>query len=455
MEAFWTNHGISAANVDQNPISSHEFESASGAMQLMNVQSKTSPVRHNQGGPLPYPRRSGGMLLPLLAMLMLCALAGCSQESAQVRQAVADYYLGDYPQAEKVLAPLAEKKNQNYVLNNCRYGSAALAAGNLNHAEQAFMRAYRVMNAVNVNTGSHVLGAVILYDGFKVWKGQPFERAMAHYYLGLIFLIKGEYNNARAPFANSLFRLRQYANPNRHVPPAQRYARVESDFTLGYFGLGVCYLHLGNMNLARANFNRAVQLNPALGPIVERLYNPKVNALIFVDYGFGPRRRSKGWYGEQTVFTPAPWQVGPIPPIQAWVNSQPVAGISASAMVNTLALAQDKRWLTMNTIRETKAVVGTGLMAGGLIAANSGARSNNGTVALAGLGAAALGAALAASSHADTRYWQMLPWTVYVLPLTLRQGYNRIEINVAGASVPPFTVNYAGPKYRVLYVRLR
>lgn len=401
----------------------------------------------------PPNRRPHTLILPV--MVLLLSLTGCSQESAQVRQAVSYYYLSDYPQAEKVLAPLAAKKNQDYVLNNCRYGSAALAAGNLNHAEQAFLTAYRVMNAVNVNTGSRVLGAVILYDGFKVWKGQPFERAMAHYYLGVIFLIQGEYNNARAAFANSLFRLRQYARANSHLPPAQRNARVESNFTLGYFGLGVCYLHLDNNNLARANFDRAVQLDPRLGPIVQRLYNPKVNTLVFVDYGFGPRRRSKGWYGEQTVFTPAPWQVGPIPPIRAWVNGHGVANIAQSDMVNTLALAQDKRWLTLDTIRETKAVVGTGLLAGGLIAANSGARNNNGTVALAGLGAAALGAALAASSHGDTRYWQMLPWTVYVLPLALRQGYNRIEINVAGASVPPFVVNYAGAKYRVLYVRLR
>ena len=401
--------------------------------------------------------RSRRQMQCVLLMLLACTLflPACSETSSRVRDAVTLYYTGQYGPAAEDLAPLIHKPNKNYVLNNCRYGSCALAAGQLENAEQAFLRAYRGMDSVNTSTGSRVLGAVVVYEGVKVWKGQPFERAMAHYYLGLIFLIKGDYENARAAFANSLFRLRKYANANSKLPPGQQYARVDSNFVLGYFGLGVCYMKLGHPKLAAANFARAEQLDPYLSPVVKKMYEPGINALIFVDWGFGPRRRPAGWYGEQSIFTPTPWQAGPIPPVYAWDNNHPISGIANSNMVDTLALAQDKRWLTMDTIREAKAVIGTGMMVGGAAAVDNGAYNNNGTEALIGLGVAGVGALLAASSQADTRYWEMLPRTVYVIPAKLPQGNSTVQVSAGGAGSPPFTVNMTGNTLRTFYVRLR
>lgn len=383
------------------------------------------------------------------------SMAACSNSRFRVREATELYYSGQYRQAAAVMAPLIKKPDSDFALNNCRYGSCALAGGNLNHAEQAFLTAYRIMNSVNTNTGSRVLGAVVLYDGLKVWKGQPFERAMAYYYLGIIFLIKGEYENARAAFQNSLFRLRKYSRPNSSLPPADRFARIDSNFTLGYFCLGVCNLKLGHPNLANADFQHAESLKPALAAVMAKMRQPHINGLIFVDYGRGPIRRPAGMYGEQTVFTPAPWQVGPPPPLAVWDMNRQIPGLSRSAMVDTLALAQEKRWLTMDTIREAKAVIGTGLMVGGFAASSYGSYHRDQTLALAGLGASLLGAAIAASSQADTRYWQMLPRCVYVAPIHLRRGPNVIRVEAGGQISAPISIRYTpSPKFRVFYVRL-
>ncbi len=391
------------------------------------------------------------LCVAILSAVMI--LPACTTTPARVDSAVRLYDTGDYAQAEQALAPLIAKPSKNYVLNNCQYGSCALAAGNLPQAEAAFLNAQRIMSTVNTNTGSRVLGAVVVFEGVKVWKGQPFERAMAYYYLGLIFLIKGEYHNARAAFQNSLFRLRAYANSSHHLPAAQRYARIESNFVLGYFGLGVCYLKLGRQDLAKANFVRAEDLDPLITPIIQKMYRPETNALIFVDWGAGPKRRAAGAYGQQTVFTPTPQEAGPIPPISAWDNGHPIQGVENSDMVDTLALAQDKRWLTMDTIREAKAVIGTGMMAGGTaVAANSGGHS---TQTWTGLGIAGLGALVAASSHSDTRYWRMLPRTVYVIPASLSRGLNTLQVNAGGVGCPPFNVDITNGKLRVFYVRLR
>jgi tetratricopeptide (TPR) repeat protein len=395
------------------------------------------------------------LFLSAIAALFLITLPACSDNSVQIQNAVTSYYVGDYKQAETIMAPLAQKADENYVLNNCRYGSCAIAAGDLPQAQKAFLTAYQLMNSSNVNSNTRAFATVVFYEGIKVWLGEPYERAMAHYYLGLTFLLQGDYDNARAAFENSLFSLRKYADPDdKSVPPDQQYAQIESNFALGYFGLGVCYLELGDKDLADANFQHAQQLDPSVTPLVQQMHQPDTNALIFVDFGFGPQRRAAGWYGEQTVYTPTPWQVGPIPPAYIWDNGKYLS-LSAPGMVDTLALAQDKRWLTMDTVRETKAVVGTGLMAGGAGAAIYGANHNNNTVALAGLGALLAGALLASSSHADTRYWEMLPRTVYVIPAALPEGNNAIQVVAGQQSTTALNVKIPpGNKLNIYYFRL-
>ena len=55
------------------------------------------------------------------------------------------------------LGPLSGKTDENFVLNNLRLGSAALAAYDLDTAESAFLRAYEVLNSVGVNDGGRCL----------------------------------------------------------------------------------------------------------------------------------------------------------------------------------------------------------------------------------------------------------------------------------------------------------
>jgi hypothetical protein len=97
--------------------------------------------------------------------------------------------------------------------------------------------------------------------------------------------------------------------------------------------------------------------------------------------------------------------------------------------IDLLALAQDRRWQSIDTIRTFKSVVGTGLVAGGIY---EGTRSG-GNDALA-LGLILGGLAAKATSQADTRQWEMLPRTVFLLPLELPPG--RHDIRVEFPDVP-------------------
>lgn len=393
---------------------------------------------------------AGGMLLAGLA-----GLGGCNSTPQHIEQAVMYYNVGDYPAAQKMLQPDIVKKNNGFVLNNCRYGSCAIAAGDLPGAEQAFLATYEVINGVNTNTGGRTLGATLVFEGIKVWKGEPFERAMAHYYLGLVYMIKGDYENARSAFRNSLFKLREYASDKDKKPDAQKYQEFESKFALGYFGLGMCYQRLGNTDTAADNFKQAVALRPDLAPAVAAVQKPETNVLIFVDYGRGPGRAGKGWYNEESAFGPTPLEAGPVPGIKLSVDAQDLTGPIRYDMLDTLAMAQDQKWMDIDTIRKTKAVIGTGAMAAGVGVAAYGAERRDTGTALVGLGIAAAGAALAASSQADLRYWEMLPRTVYIVPGHVAPGEHTFSVSAGGSTIPPFKLTVKPTGDTVIYVRLR
>lgn len=389
-------------------------------------------------------------LLPMLAFL-----AACQSTPENIKHAVNAYYLGDYPTAANILKPETVKKDENFVLNNCRFGSAVIALGDVETANNAFMAAYEVINGVNTNTGGRTLGATLVFEGIKVWKGEPFERAMAHYYLGMVNLIKNDYSNARAAFQNSIFNLAAYEGDK---PDAKNAKPVQSDFALGYFGLGLCYLREGKAEHADANFKLAVKYQPSLSPLVAEISKPTTNTLLFVDYGQGPRRHAKGWYNEESAFYPTPAEAGAIPQANLFIDGKQTATVTMRTWtVDTLLMAQQQKWQDIDTIRKVKAAVGTGAMAAGAGVAAYGAHRGDTGTALAGLGIMAVGAALAASSQADIRYWEMLPRAVYIMPASLPPGEHTFQVQAGASTSAPFkvTIKPAGQGDTVLYVRLR
>jgi tetratricopeptide (TPR) repeat protein len=360
--------------------------------------------------------------------------ASCSQTTRSSREAIISYQTGDYGTAAGILRGEIARKDENFVLTNCRFGSAALASGDLDGAENAFLAAYEVMNGVKTNDGGRTMGAAVVFEGIKVWKGEPFERAMAHYYLGLIYLLKNDYENARAAFQNSLFKVREYASKD----DLEHYTEAESNFALGYLGLGICNLRMGKTDLANASFQKAVSINPGLRQVVTDLTRPGVNTLIFVDAGMGPRKEGKGWYNEESAFFPTPAEVGPIPGILAYVDGQPANNPQVPfATVDTLAMAQQQQWQDIDTLKKVKAALGTGMMAAGTGMAAYGANRHDEGLMWAGIGTAVAGALVSASSQSDVRSWDMLPRTVYLVPLALPPGQHQIMVQAGGGQSAP------------------
>ena len=375
------------------------------------------------------------LLFVLLGVIPLLSCGCVNQVQQRADQAVADYMLGDYRQAEEMLTPAAQKTDENFVLNNDRLGSAALAAYDFNTAEAAFLRSYEVINSVGVNDGGRSLGAALVSENIKVWKGEPFERAMVNFYLGLIYYIRHDYNNARAAFENALFKLRDYGETDQK---GDQYHQVESNFALGYLMLAKSWQRLGRADLAQRNFDRAVQLQPYLRELADPAWNEQSNLLLVVDFGHGPQKIANS-DGSLVGLGPAPAQVGPIPLPAVIVDGAMVdlRGINRPP-VDLLALAQDRRWEDIDTIRAVKSGLGTGLMAAGVADAALRRRPDPAT----SLGLIAGGLLLKATSQADLRQWEMLPRTVFVLPLRVPPGTHDVTIEFPG--LPGFRQQWRG-----------
>jgi hypothetical protein len=370
-------------------------------------------------------------LLPFAFCLLLTAGCAATKEERQAKRAVDDYLYGNYDRAAAKLKPLADKTDENFVLNNARLGSTTLAGYDLDQAESAFLNAYEVINSTGVNSGGRGAAAAIINEKLKVWKGEPFEKAMVNYYLGLVYYMRHDYENARAAFENSLFKLRDYGESKNKD---DEYRKVESDFALGYLMLGKAQQRLGDDQAARKSFNRVVELRPKLRPLADERRNAESNVLLIVDFGFGPRRVTNEYDGAFVGFAPRPQEIGPIPLPRVMVDGKPVGSRAANSdlpPVDLLALAQEKRWQDIDTIRATKDIIGTGLIAGGGYEAYRAGNSRNrhqGQDAAIAAGLIAGGLLLKASSQADTRTWEMLPRTSFVIPLTLPPGKHDITV---------------------------
>lgn len=364
------------------------------------------------------------------SLILACAplFTGCAatHEEKQARRAVNLYYNSAYEPARAALRPLAKKPDEDFVLNNLRLGSASIADYDLDESEDAFLRAYEVINSVGVNDGGRSLGAALVSEKIKIWKGEPFERAMANFYLGLIYYMHQDYGNARGAFENALFKLRDYADKK---DAKNDYREQESNFAIGLVMLGKTWQRLGRDDLARANFDRARQLRPEMAGLCDEQRNAASNLLIVVDFGSGPRKVRDG-DGAFVGFAPRPEHAGMIPPPRVILDGQ-AADIRAfdAPPIDLLAMAQDRKWQDIDTIRAVKDVAGTGLMIAGAGATLYGANRRRNDTMVTGLALMGAGALLKATSQADVRQWEMLPRTTFLLPLRIAPGTHDLTVD--------------------------
>ncbi|UCD10965.1 MAG: hypothetical protein JSU88_09865 [Nitrospinaceae bacterium] len=222
-------------------------------------------------------RLLGGFLAVVL--LFGCASDAYYQE-VEVPPAEMHAYLDDkppslHPYYERVL----RQGRRNLVLSQMEAGLAAMEYGAYDLAEESFETALLNIETVYTDDESARRARLLWYaEGAKDFKGEPYERAMAYYYRGLLFLRRGDYENARASFKGGQLQ-----------DTLAEEARYRMDFALLVYLEGWASHLLGDDDLAREAFEEVRQIRPDFVP-PER----GDNVLLLAETGHGPVKIGTG-----------------------------------------------------------------------------------------------------------------------------------------------------------------
>jgi hypothetical protein len=322
-----------------------------------------------------------------------------------------------------------KQAERNRQLDDYRAGLKALRSGDLVSARQRLDSAVLTLGGLSV--GDKTAKEARNYfkeESRKNFRGEPYERAMAFYYRGLLYWMDGEPDNARACFRSAAVQ-----------DMAPEIGITEADWTLLDYLDGLATVKLrgdGKDQLKRAR--KSARLNPPPD------YDGQANVLVFLECGTGPTKYSAGEYGEQLRFRPgsAPGSL-----VQFVVNGQtnkfgPYDDLTYQATTRGGRL--------MDHILAGKAVFKTGADSFGDAAVVSGAilaiggQGSRGAADEIGFGLLAAGliskaVSAATTPAADTRTWDNLPNFISFAALRLAPGPHTAQIQFQTQTGQPVT----------------
>ena len=413
------------------------------------------------------------------ALALAACLSGCA--GGRIDEAYAMRVdRGEYARARGYLynrkaAGSAKLSDKQYLLERERLLMVTLADGLPEHAEALANRVYEVLRIQGLNADKTV-PSVVFHDGVRIWKGEPFEQAMAYAYVAIQKGSIGDWGNMRAAAESSLFLLRDFGANERGerlttLEIAQEavergeegdayldngYVVGASDFALGHALLGVASHAIGRDAEAADNFRRATELRPDLAPTFDAITSGQVDTVLIVDAGRGPSKVAYGPDGALTRFEPRTRSDDRA----LSVSGDAIGGRQVAQLNDLNRMATDHMWNNLEEVRRAKSTLGSALLIGGVVVASS-VDDDSGTAQIIGISAAALGALMKASSAADLRHLESLPQRTYLVALDLpdegatvrlRVGdLGQTEMALAGL-LPPDSSR--GERLRVRYVRV-
>lgn len=424
---------------------------------------------------------SGWITLGTAAMLSLAACStGMDAKSARAIDA------GNYGAARvRLQEDLAkDPSDRDYILSRMRLQIATLADGDPHAAEEISNEAYRLLRVQGLNA-DRTVASVVLNEGVKIWKGEPFEQAMSYSYIAIQKGMLGEWDNMRAAAQSSLFLLKDFGDnektgqklsteeiARRAAEKDQQnkggdayldhgYTPIKTDFELGYVLTGVASLALGRKDEASDNLNTAVQFNASLGPVRDALMAGGYNTIFVVDYGNGPAKVAYGSDDALARFQPRSLSDGRALSFSV-TNGASAEGSAYSAVTDVNRLAQSHLWNNLEDVRQAKSTIGTLLLVGGGATALSAGQHNRDARAnqqIIGASLAAAGLLLKATSHADTRHLELLPQRTYIIPAMISAAGSVVTLEVQGDPgskmvLPAMSPPASGEALQLRYVRL-
>lgn len=284
-------------------------------------------------------------------------------------------------------------------------GVAAMAEGKTQEATGLFDGALDSIEGMFANTENAAKARSLWYEeGAKDYKGEPYERAMAYYYRGLLYLAEGDYENARASFRGGILQ-DAFAEEQQ----------FRSDFGALMILEGWSSQVNGNAAQARDTYAEVARLRPQwTAPAAG------ANLLVVAELGGAPRKVGDGIGNHEIVYRPAKRM--PERSLRIEFDGKP----------QQVALAEDVFYQASTrggrpvdrliegkvAFQNTTGAIGEALGSiasdGSVYAAAAGGGGGRALGAVAAVGAIFSMVSVNVKPRADVRYWNNLPETLHI-----------------------------------------
>ena len=319
---------------------------------------------------------------------------------------------------ETYVSRLEAEGERNRVLNQMEIGARSFWSDKTDEAATAFDDAIQKIETVFSNDPSVTKARSLWYEeGAKTFKGEPYERAMVYYYRGLIYLRKGDYENARAAF-------RQGQMQDAFAEEEQN----QADFGVLLF-LEAWASHLnGDEDLRDEALKRLKALHPEAPTIAA-----DDDTLVLVETGTAPRKLGDGLNHSYFVFRRGKGFKENRAELVLGGTATPLYPIEDVFYQATTRGGReiDKILEGKVAFRQTTGTIGSVLADSSVILAQQsaiGTLGSGATGVAAGFGAVgAISMLISANAkpRADTRQWTSLPDTIHVTTLASKKLASR------------------------------
>lgn len=350
------------------------------------------------------------MLLIVVFLFVGCSSAPKYKYESQIKSSELDIFMQGKPIAYRPWFDVYLRQGQrNSVLNEMRIGLLAFQNQEYDLAAWLFDRAIVKIETIFANNKTAKKArSKFTSEEVKDFKGDPYERAMVYFYRGLIYLIRDDYENARASMLGGLLQ--------DSLAEDQEY---EQDFS-SHFYLAAWASHCnGNQSQMEDYYNQAIKYKPYLPKP-----QPGDNILIVATSGISPIKKRQGKYNEQRYFDS-------YADLASYQMSRPELQIGTLKI--PFFISDNLHWQAttrggraIDIINKGKAVfkensgkAGDSFVQTGNTLMTQGRYSNNKKLGNAGaafalIGLVSKGISKATTPTADIRYWDNLPSQIYL-----------------------------------------
>jgi len=157
-------------------------------------------------------------------------LGGCSTYQADT-MSLDLVRRGEYGTArERIAAQSPAPNDRNYVLNRMKLLAVSVADGVADATEVNADQVYDLLRTQGLNEDKTVATFLAGEGNTRVYKGEPYEQALAYTYVGIFDGLMGEWGNVRATANDSLFLLRDFSNVFERASEEEAELQAKNEF---------------------------------------------------------------------------------------------------------------------------------------------------------------------------------------------------------------------------------